>query len=197
MSDTWLIVGLGNPGRRYAATRHNIGQLVIDELVARAGATLGSTKANAVAAVTRMPGSSDVPGAKAVVMKSLSYMNESGLPVRRLADFYSVPPERVVAIHDDVDLPFETIRLKQGGGEGGHNGLRSITSHLGTKNYLRVRAGIGRPPGRMDTADYVLQKFSKAELSTLPIFTGELADAVEMLTAQGLAETQQKFHAKG
>ncbi|MCQ9369212.1 aminoacyl-tRNA hydrolase [Brevibacterium sp. 91QC2O2] len=196
MSDTWLIIGLGNPGARYAGTRHNIGQLVIDELLERTGSRLGSTKARAQAATTRLPRSAGGPGPRSILVKSSTYMNDSGIPVGQLARFNSVPADHVVAIHDDVDLPYESIRLKLGGGEGGHNGLRSISSHLGTKDYLRVRAGVGRPPGRMDTADYVLQRFSAAERTTLPIFVGELADAVEALVSEGLQAAQQRFHSR-
>ncbi|MYM20009.1 aminoacyl-tRNA hydrolase [Brevibacterium sp. 5221] len=196
MAETWLIAGLGNPGRQYEGTRHSIGQLVIDELVHRAGGRLTSTKARVVAAVERVGARGGVPGPRAVLVKPLTYMNVSGPPIAQLAKFYSVPPERVVAIHDDVDLPFEAIRLKLGGGEGGHNGLRSLTQALGTKDYLRLRAGVGRPPGRMDTADFVLQRFSAGEQQTLPIFVGELADALEELLADGLEATQQRWHSR-
>ncbi|GAA4285058.1 aminoacyl-tRNA hydrolase [Brevibacterium daeguense] len=194
--DTWLVVGLGNPGDRYTATRHNIGQMVVDELAGRLGATLRSTKAKAIAAGGRLPAVGGLPGPRVVLMKTLTYMNVSGPPVAQVAQFHSVEPERIIAIHDDVDLPFEAIKLKIGGGEGGHNGLRSMTQSLGTKDYLRVRAGVGRPPGRMDTADYVLKPFTKDERSTLPIFIGELADATELLVAEGLEAAQQKFHAR-
>lgn len=182
----YLIIGLGNPGIRYASTRHNIGHMVIDELADRTGSRLKGTKTRAVAA--------SVPGG--ILATSLTYMNESGLPVRQLADFYHIEPHHIIAIHDDVDLPFDSIKLKLGGGEGGHNGLRSISQHLGTRDYLRVRAGVGRPPGRMDTADYVLQSFSAEEREVLPIFVSDLADAVEGLMTDGLSATQQKFHSR-
>jgi peptidyl-tRNA hydrolase, PTH1 family len=194
--DTWLVVGLGNPGDRYASTRHNIGQMVIDELAGRLGVSLKSTKAKAIAAGGRLAGAGGLPGPRVVLMKTLTYMNVSGPAVAQVAQFHSVQPDRIIAIHDDVDLAFEAIKLKIGGGEGGHNGLRSMTQSLGTKNYLRVRAGVGRPPGRMDTADYVLRPFSKDERTTLPIFIDELADATEMLVAEGLETAQQKFHAR-
>lgn len=195
VADTWLVVGLGNPGSRYEATRHNIGYLVVDELLQRTSGRLARTKARAQAATVRMPGSGGVPGARAVLVRPATYMNESGQPVGQLARFHSVGADTVIAIHDDVDLDYDTIRLKRGGGEGGHNGLRSMTSHLGTRDYLRVRAGVGRPPGRMDTADYVLGRFTAQERTTLPIFVSDLADAVEALIADGLEATQQRFHA--
>lgn len=122
-------------------------------------------------------------------------MNESGQPVGQLARFHSVEPDRVIAIHDDVDLDFDSVRLKRGGGEGGHNGLRSLTSHLGTKDYLRVRAGVGRPPGRTDTADYVLGRFTSQERASLPMFVSDLADAAEAIAFEGLESAQQRFHA--
>lgn len=193
-ADTWIIVGLGNPGSRYASTRHNIGYLVVDELLRRMGASLTKTRASAHAATGRLPATGGLPGPRAVLVRPSTYMNVVGQPVGQLARFHSAPPERVIAIHDDVDLDYDTVRLKKGGGEGGHNGLRSMTSHLGTRDYLRVRAGVGRPPGRMDTADYVLGRFSAEERKTLPIFVSDLADAVEALTIDGLEAAQQRFH---
>lgn len=194
-ADTWLIVGLGNPGTRYAQTRHNIGYLVVDALLERIGGTLARTKARAQAATGRLPATDGIPGARVVLARPSTYLNESGQPVGQLARFHSIDTDRIIAIHDDVDLDFDTIRLKRGGGEGGHNGLRSMTSHLGTRDYIRVRAGVGRPPGRMDTADYVLGRFSAQERTTLPIFVSDLADAVEALIADGLEPAQQRFHA--
>lgn len=193
-ADTWIVVGLGNPGSRYESTRHNIGYLVVDELLRRTGANLTKTKASAHAASGRLPAKGGLPGPRAVLVRPSTYMNVVGQPVGQLARFHSVSPDRVVAIHDDVDLDFDTVRLKKGGGEGGHNGLRSMTSHLGTRDYLRVRAGVGRPPGRMDTADYVLGRFSTEERKTLQIFVSDLADAVEALTNDGLEAAQQRFH---
>ncbi|HLR44931.1 MAG TPA: aminoacyl-tRNA hydrolase [Brevibacterium sp.] len=193
-ADTWIIVGLGNPGGRYEATRHNIGYLVVDELLSRTGSRLTRTKTRALAATGRLPGAGGRPGPRAVLVRPTTYMNEIGQPVGQLARFHSVAADRIIAIHDDVDLDFDSVRLKKGGGEGGHNGLRSLTRHLGTKDYLRVRAGVGRPPGRMDTADYVLGRFTAQERTTLPIAVSELADAVEALTQEGLEAAQQRFH---
>jgi PTH1 family peptidyl-tRNA hydrolase len=194
--ETWLVVGLGNPGPRYAGNRHNVGAMVAEELVSRAGARLTSHKARAAAATIRvgmLPGG--VPGPRAVVAVPASYMNESGGPVKALLKFFSVEPQRLVVIHDELDIPAGAIRLKQGGGEGGHNGLRSISSALGTKDYLRVRVGIGRPPGRMDPADFVLRDFSSAERKELPFLISDAADAVELLVTEGLLAAQQKVHA--
>ncbi|MFL0423256.1 aminoacyl-tRNA hydrolase [Kocuria rhizophila] len=191
MGDRTLVVGLGNPGERYAGTRHNIGAMVVAELSARAGARLSAHRARAAVAETRLR-----PGAPRLVLaQPLSYMNLSGGPVSALAGYYSLGLEDLVVVHDDIDLPFGAVKLKRGGGEGGHNGLRDITKAMGGKDYVRVRVGVGRPPGRMDTADYVLKKFSGAEAKELPLLVSEAADAVEMLTEQGLTATQQHVHA--
>ncbi len=191
----WLIVGLGNPGPSYAGHRHNVGAMVVAELAARAGASLRSHKARAVAAEVRigtLPGGA--PGPRAVIATPLSYMNESGGPVAGLMSFYKVPVEQLVVIHDDLDIPFADVRLKLGGGEGGHNGLRSITKSVGTRDYLRVRVGIGRPPGRMDAADYVLHDFASTERSEVPLLISDAADALERLVAEGLLAAQQLWH---
>ena len=197
-NEAWLVFGLGNPGPKYEATRHNIGQLVVAELASRIGSSLTRTKLRSNVGAGRLPTGSipGLPGPRVVLGTSTGYMNESGGPVRQLADFYGVATERIIAVHDDVDLPFDVIKAKLGGGEGGHNGLRSMTSVLGTKSYLRVRAGVGRPPGRQDTADYVLRPFSKDERATLPMFVSDLADAVELLINDGLEAVQQKFHSR-
>lgn len=197
MSDdgTWLVVGLGNPGPRYAGNRHNVGAMVVDELVSRAGAKLTSHKARAAAATVRigmLPGGA--PGPAAVVAVPSSYMNESGGPVKALMKFFSVDVDRLLVIHDELDIPAGDVRLKKGGGEGGHNGLRSISSALGTKDYLRVRVGIGRPPGRMDAAEFVLRDFGTTERKELPFLVGDAADAAEMVVTEGLMAAQQKFH---
>ena len=192
---SWLIVGLGNPGPSYAGHRHNVGAMVVAELAARSGASLRSHKARAVAAEVRigtLPGGA--PGPRAVIAIPLSYMNESGGPVAGLMSFYKVPAEKLVVIHDELDIPFADVRLKLGGGEGGHNGLRSITKSVGTRDYLRVRVGIGRPPGRMDAADYVLHDFSSTERSEVPLLISDAADALERLVAEGLLAAQQQWH---
>jgi PTH1 family peptidyl-tRNA hydrolase len=195
--DSWLIVGLGNPGPSYAANRHNVGAMVIDELAARAGVSLRSHKARAVVSEIRLgvlPGGA--PGPRAVIARPLSYMNESGGPVAGLMSFFKIPVERLIVVHDELDIPFAEVRLKRGGGEGGHNGLKSVTRSVGTRDYLRVRVGIGRPPGRMDAAAFVLKDFAGTERTELPLLVGDAADAAEQLVTQGLEPTQQFFHSR-
>lgn len=188
--NTWLVVGLGNPGSQYAGNRHNVGQMVLDELAGRLGAPFKSHKTpSRVAEGFLRPG-----GPKLVLAKPNSYMNTSGGPVSALAKFYDVPAERLIVVHDELDLPFDTVRLKQGGGHGGHNGLRDISKALGT-DYLRVRVGIGRPPGRQDPADFVLKDFSGTERQSLPNLLADAADAVEAIADDGLLAAQQRFHA--
>jgi len=190
MTDTWLIVGLGNPGVQYQGNRHNVGQMVLDELAGRIGAGFKTHKARAQVVEGRL----GIGGPRVVLAKPMTYMNVSGGPVSALANFYGITPEHVVAVHDEIDIPFNTVKLKIGGGEGGHNGLRDISKALATKDYLRVRVGVGRPPGRMDTADYVLRDFGTAELKELPFLLDEAADAVEALLHEGLTAAQQKYH---
>jgi len=190
MTDTWLIVGLGNPGAQYQGNRHNIGQMVLDELASRIGAGFKTHKARAQVLEGRL----GIGGPRVILAKPMSYMNVTGGPVCALANFYGIAPDHVVAVHDEIDIPFNTVKLKLGGGEGGHNGLRDISKALATKDYLRVRVGVGRPPGRMDTADYVLRDFGTAERKELPFLLDDAADAVESLLREGLTATQQKFH---
>ncbi|MBW0252670.1 MULTISPECIES: aminoacyl-tRNA hydrolase [unclassified Cellulomonas] len=203
MSDVWLVVGLGNPGPQYAGNRHNVGQMVLDELARRGQASFGSKggvlsrrpqAATAEVRIGTLPGGA--PGPRAVLAKPTTYMNTSGGPVAALARYYDVPPERVIMVHDELDIPFGEIKLKIGGGEGGHNGLRDTTKALGTKDYLRVRVGVGRPPGRMDAADFVLRDFAKPELKELPLLLDDAADAVEMLVTEGLERAQLRFHTR-
>ncbi|MFF2244508.1 aminoacyl-tRNA hydrolase [Arthrobacter sp. NPDC058130] len=190
MTDTWLIVGLGNPGAEYSHNRHNVGQMVLDELASRVGGGFKSHKSRAQVLEGRL----GIGGPRIVLAKPLSYMNVSGGPVSALAQFYGIDPAHVIAVHDEIDIPFDTVRLKIGGGEGGHNGLRDISKALATKDYLRVRVGVGRPPGRMDTADFVLRDFSAPEKKELPFLIDSAADAVEVLVTDGLLAAQQKFH---
>ncbi|MCV2395806.1 aminoacyl-tRNA hydrolase [Actinotalea sp. M2MS4P-6] len=195
MTTPWLVVGLGNPGPGYAGNRHNVGQMVTGELAKRASTAFGSDRSRAKVADVRLgmlPGG--VPGPRVLLAQPTTYMNVSGGPVAALARYHQVPVDRVVVVHDELDLPFAAVRLKSGGGEGGHNGLRSISQALGTRDYLRVRVGIGRPPGRMDPADFVLANFSSVEAKELPWLVDAAADAVEMLVVQGLAAAQQRFH---
>jgi PTH1 family peptidyl-tRNA hydrolase len=192
MSDErWVVVGLGNPGPEYLANRHNIGFLVLDVLAGRAGASLKGHKARAEVAETRLGG----PGGPPVVLaRPRSYMNESGGPVSGLLKYYDVPPERLVVIHDELDLPFAALRAKFGGGDNGHNGLKSLRRSLGTGDYYRVRFGVGRPPGRMDPATFVLRDFSAAERKDLDVEIDRCADATEMLVRDGLEKTQNTFN---
>jgi len=197
----WLIVGLGNPGPSYSGHRHNVGAMVVDELAVRTGASLRSHKARAAAAEVRLPAAQGAtaggtPGPRAIIAKPMTYMNESGGPVAGLLSFYKVPVENLIVIHDELDIPFAEVRLKLGGGEGGHNGLRSITKSVGTRDYLRVRVGIGRPPGRMDSADYVLHDFSSTERSEVPLLISDATDAIERLVAEGLVAAQQEWHSR-
>ena len=192
----WVVVGLGNPGPTYAGNRHNVGAMVVAELASRAGTQLRTHKARATAAQVRLgTGPGGVPGPSAVIAVPSCYMNESGGPVSALLKFFSAPPDRLVVVHDELDIPAGDVRLKLGGGEGGHNGLRSISKSVGTRDYLRVRVGIGRPPGRQDAADFVLKDFSSTERKELPFLLGDAADAVEVLVTRGLLEAQQRFHA--
>jgi PTH1 family peptidyl-tRNA hydrolase len=191
--DPWIVVGLGNPGSRYAANRHNVGAHVVDALAARHKVALSRHKGSVTAARIAV-GAERVPVVLAV---PTTFMNVSGEPVRDLARFYKVAPERICVVHDELDIDFGLVRLKLGGGEGGHNGLRSISGLLGTRDYHRVRVGIGRPPGRMDPADFVLRDFSAAERPEIAVSVVEAADAVEDLVGHGLLAAQQRFHAPG
>lgn len=192
MTDNILVVvGLGNPGPDYAGNRHNVGQMVLDELASRMGATFKKHKTpNQVAEGRLVHG-----GTRLVLAKPGSFMNTSGGPVSSVLGFYSATPADLVVVHDELDLPFDTVRLKGSGGHGGHNGLRDIIKATGTNEFMRVRVGIGRPPGRQDPADYVLRDFSAAEKKTLPILLADAADAVQAITEVGLLAAQQRVHA--
>ena len=184
-----LVVGLGNPGAQYESTRHNAGFMVADVLAARSASKFGVHKKSGTDVVEARLGDR-----KVVIAKPRSYMNVSGPPVAALARFFSIDPGSIVVVHDELDLDFGIVRLKLGGGEGGHNGLRSISSSLATKDYLRVRFGVGRPPGRMDPASYVLKPFSTAERKDLGVVCEEAADAVELLLQVGLEAAQNRLH---
>ena len=187
--EVWLVVGLGNPGPAYAGNRHNAGFMVLDVLAARAGGRFKSHKSRSEVVEGRLA------GRRVVLAKPRSYMNDSGGPVTALRDFYKVPLERIIVVHDELDLPYGAVRLKRGGGDNGHNGLRSITKSLGDREYLRVRFGLGRPPGRMDAATFVLKDFSAAERKDLEFNVVTAADAVEALLTRGLEAAQNEFHA--
>jgi PTH1 family peptidyl-tRNA hydrolase len=182
--DRWLIVGLGNPGAEYSGNRHNAGFMVLDELAARAGGRFKSHKSRCDVLESRA----------AVLAKPLTYMNLSGGPLKALSDFYKIGVERLIVVHDELDVPYGALRAKLGGGDNGHNGLKSITRVLGTRDYLRVRFGIGRPPGRMDPAAFVLKDFATVERKDLPFLVDRAADVVESLMERGLETTQNDFH---
>ncbi|WP_168915187.1 aminoacyl-tRNA hydrolase [Microcella flavibacter] len=189
--NVWLVAGLGNPGPGYAGNRHNVGQMALDELADQVGARFSRHRTTTMLAEGRLrPG-----GPKLVLIKPMSYMNTSGGPVSSAAQYFGIPPERTIVMHDDLDLPFETIRLKADGGHGGQNGVRDVIKALGTPQFLRVRIGIGRPPGRQDPADYVLKDFAAAERSRLSIVLGDAADAVQDVIDDGLTAAQQRWHA--
>jgi PTH1 family peptidyl-tRNA hydrolase len=190
VADPLLVVGLGNPGPNYAKTRHNIGFMVADILADRMSSNFKVHKRSGAEVATGHLG-----GRSVVLAKPRVFMNESGRQVGPLANFYSVPPGDVIIVHDELDIDFGRIRLKLGGGEGGHNGLRSVASVLGTKNFQRVRVGIGRPPGRKDPAAYVLENFSAAERTEVPTICEQAADATEMLVQLGLEPAQNTVHA--
>src|ERR1700757_3783965 len=186
--ERWIIAGLGNPGPEYAGTRHNAGQMVLAELAGRMGARFKAHRTRNDIAEGRLAGQ------LVTLARPQSYMNLSGGPVAALAAFYKVPPERIVVLHDELDIPFGAVRLKLGGGDNGHNGLRSITGALGTRDYYRVRFGIGRPPGRWDPAVSVLRDFPAAKRKALPFYVDRAADATETLLAKGLAAAQNVYH---
>ena len=187
--DAWLVVGLGNPGPTYASTRHNIGAMVIDEIAKSNNEKLGRHK-RALADVVEMR----LAGEKVVLAKPLSFMNTSGGPVKALATFYKVPIEQIIVLHDELDIPLGAIRTKFGGGDNGHNGLKSIRASLDTGDWFRVRLGIGRPLGRQDPADFVLKPFSSTEGPDVAHLRSEGSDVVESLITVGLDATQSRFN---
>ncbi len=193
----FTVVGLGNPGTKYETTRHNIGYLVVDEILARVGTTLSQHKqSNTRAASLRLGVAPGMPGSQVIVGLSNSYMNESGGPIKALMSYFHGEVENLIVIHDELDLPFGTLKLKRGGGEGGHNGLKSISRSLGDKNYIRLRFGVGRPPGRQDPADFVLSSFSNAEWKELPFLISQAADVVEDVLVNGLETATMRLHTK-
>ena len=189
---TWLVVGLGNPGDQDAATRHNVGKMVIDHLIKRHNLKLANHKSRTQIAAYKL--GVGVDSNPIILAKSNSYMNETGGPIKALANFYSVEPAKIIALHDELDIGYAVIRSKLGGGDNGHNGLKSMTSAFDTPDYYRVRLGIGRPMGQQDPADFVLKQFSKEEKSSLGEFIERGSDVVESLIEKGLEFTQSKFN---
>jgi peptidyl-tRNA hydrolase, PTH1 family len=194
--DAWLVAGLGNPGKEYSGNRHNVGFMIADLLASRIGAKFGRSKrAHAEVAEGRLAISGNPGGGpRLVLVKPLTYMNLSGAPVVSLAQFFKVPVANVIAAHDELDVPFGEVRVKRGGGEGGHNGLRSMSKSLSSKEYARVRFGIGRPPGRQDPADYVLSDFSPSERKELDFLVDRAADVTEAIILEGVEWAQNKYH---
>jgi PTH1 family peptidyl-tRNA hydrolase len=186
--ERWLIVGLGNPGSDYSGNRHNAGFLVADALAARIGDGFRRNRQRLLAA------SGKLAGHAVTVAKPMSYMNASGGPVASFAAYHKILAGRIIVVHDEIDLPFGAIRLKCGGGDAGHNGIKSVASALRTAEFYRVRVGVGRPPGRRVAADHVLGDFTKTERKELPLLIERAADAVEALLENGLAAAQNEFH---
>ena len=190
MSNTWLVVGLGNPGPDYAGHRHNVGQMALSQLASDIGVTFKSHKANALVAEGWVrPG-----GPKLILAKPNTFMNLSGGPVANLLKFYGIEPSNLIVLHDELDIDFDVVRLKSNGGHGGHNGLRDIIAAIGTNEFDRVRIGIGRPPGRQDAADFVLSNFNSSERDVLPHVLAHVCDAVDMIATEGILAAQQRFN---
>jgi PTH1 family peptidyl-tRNA hydrolase len=194
----WLVVGLGNPGPKYEHTRHNVGFLCVEELARRADVKFSPARGvRAQTASARLTATGFGPGVDAVplvLVKPMTFMNESGQAVGALAKFHKVPIERIVVIHDELDIDFGRLRLKKGGGDNGHNGLKSVRAHLGSGEFFRVRIGIGRPPGAQDPIDYVLGNFAKSQAADLSLNIAAAADAVESLVRDGLETAQNRFN---
>ena len=184
----WIIAGLGNPGPKYADTRHNVGAMVLDDLVQRTGASMKRHKAGAFV------GETNLAGERVVLARSVGYMNESGRPVGALARFYKTPPEQVIVIYDEMDIPFGEVRLKFGGGVAGHNGARSVRDHLGTPDFVRVRTGIGRP--RDEAIDHVLDRFTGSQRKELPDLIQRAADAVERVLEVGVERAMNEINTR-
>jgi len=189
--DVWLVVGLGNPGPSYAGHRHNVGYVVADELARRLGGTFKTHKSRLADVVE---GRLSIGGPRLVLARPRGYMNQTGGPVSALVKFYKLPVDRVIAVHDELDIPFDTLRVKLGGGDNGHNGLRSMRASLGSGEFYRVRVGVGRPPGRQDPAEFLLSDYTAAERKILPFQVDRAADAVESLATVGLQQTQSVFN---
>ncbi|MVA76651.1 aminoacyl-tRNA hydrolase [Auraticoccus sp. F435] len=196
---TWLVVGLGNPGPTYAMNRHNVGFMVVDELARRASATFAAPRGmRADVATTRYAagtlGGLGADADKVLLVKPRTFMNDTGAAVQKLSAFHGVDPAHVVAVHDELDLDPGRLRLKVGGGDNGHNGLKSIRAHLRTGDFARVRVGVGRPPGRMEVQAFLLSDFAAGQRADLAVDVSRAADAVEVLLGSGLVEAQNRFN---
>ncbi|MDO5729309.1 MAG: aminoacyl-tRNA hydrolase [Actinomycetaceae bacterium] len=194
-SQPWLIIGLGNPGAEYENNRHNVGRMVVSALADEAGAQFSSHRSGAYVAQARIGvGEGGRPGPVAILAYLTSYMNVSGQPTRALMSFYKTTPERLIVVHDELDLAEHTLRLKVGGGEGGHNGLRSISQALGTRDYARLRVGIGRPPGRQDPVSFVLSNFPRSSRADWEVTIQKAADALTEIVTTSFSYAQQRLH---
>ena len=192
MSGRWLLIGLGNPGEEYEKTRHNVGAMLATHMATSSGTKFTSHKARANVAEFRLGVGGDAPAIVVAILRS--YMNDSGGPTKSLADFYKIAGDHIIVAHDELDIPYQATRVKFGGGDNGHNGLKSITSALGSGDYFRLRLGIGRPPGQQDPADFVLKPFSSTERKSLEEFLTTGEQAAESLIRFGLEKTQQNFN---
>lgn len=188
--DKWAVLGLGNPGEKYAGTRHNVGVMVIERLLERTGTSFKRHKSGCLVAEARV---GDEP---VLLGRTTSYMNESGRPIRELTRWYNVPTGMVIVVHDEIDLPFETLRIKSGGGTAGHNGLRSMVSHLGTNDFVRIRFGVGRPRGEKAAAGYVLNDFSGSERKLLPDLLDRAAEAAERIIEVGVERAMNEVNTR-
>jgi PTH1 family peptidyl-tRNA hydrolase len=189
-----LVVGLGNPGPGYAGNRHNVGAMVVDRLADDLGVRLSAHRSRARVGEGRLSPAGGRPGARLVLAVPTAYMNESGGQVTSAVRFFKIDPDRLLVVHDELDLPFADLMLKRGGGEGGHNGLRSVSQSLGTRDYSRLRIGIGRPPGRMDPADFVLHDFSPVERKELPFMIADAVDAIILVAQEGWDRAQERVN---
>lgn len=192
----WLVVGLGNPGPRYVGNRHNIGAMVVDHFAAQLRERFTGHRSGAQLAQVRLPPVTGRPGPRVLLARPTSYMNESGRQVAALSSFFRVPVQRLLVVHDELDIPFGELRLKRGGGEGGHNGLRSITRSVGGSDYARLRMGIGRPPGRMDPADFVLRDFPRGDGAEVELMIVRAAEAIREVLERGWDRAQNAVNTR-
>jgi PTH1 family peptidyl-tRNA hydrolase len=192
----WLVVGLGNPGPRYEGNRHNVGAMVVEQFAADLGERFGGHRGGARLAQTRLAARNDRPGPRVLLARPTSYMNESGGQVSGLLSFFGIPRQRLLVVHDELDIAFGVLRLKQGGGEGGHNGLRSISRSVGGQDYARLRLGIGRPPGRMDPADFVLRDFPRSDQVEVELMIRSAVEALVLVLEQGWSRTQNEVNTR-
>jgi peptidyl-tRNA hydrolase, PTH1 family len=188
--DRWAILGLGNPGERYAKTRHNVGVMVVERLLDRTSSSLKRHKSGCLIAEAR------IADEQVVLGRTTSYMNESGRPIGELVRWYRIPPEQLIVVHDEIDIPFEDLRIKIGGGTAGHNGLKSIVSHIGSPDFVRVRVGVGRPRGEKAAAGHVLNEFSGADRKALPDYLERTADAVERILEVGVEKAMNEINTR-